>query len=578
MDPVDPRAGSGELAAQIVGDERRHPRRFALGPVTEQRPRQRHVRAVALRVDLRSEEVDDLVSPVRELVDAGRVVAQLPLGADLLEEDREETAELGDLAVAGRHRRVEQPADIALEQVRVGDQGSVHGQRDRQRGDQRRAPRGVQRDQLEPDADILRLVGSWADLGVLLGTPRPGTNEAGRHDLLQEPLDEGPALGGVDNLAEAQQAAEHGAVVTRAPTPELVADRADDPVDRLVVTAVKGAERRLQVPEQHPLQVIHARQVHRVEQVACPVTGGWSRIEQRPDLVCDLVKVVDRAQGGPGLGLLQRPFESGPVAGPERGDAARVVVIEERAPRLVPLLDPQRCSPELDAGAESIPQQGADGRLRARVGDEGRGHRLEIARRPREAHRLGTHRAIQLPDADVDGRVEAVWTRGLEEQGGELEHGVARALAHPERRIEGEQRPERVRECGHRSWWIAALEVEPEVPEHDRAQLRASLGDIGKRMAELPQAGRRPLVGPRPVLTHAQEPLVFGRKLDVVEGPARALQVGAQGLGSDRLDAHEIACSFAFDRGPLHVGRRGRRLSRARGPFFVAPAAARSWA
>ena len=200
-------------------------------------------------------------------------------------------------------------------------------------------------------------------------------------------------------------------MVTRAPAPELVADRADDPVDRLVVMAVKRAERRLQVPEQHLLQVIHARQVHRVEQVAGPITGGWRAVEQRPDLVCDLVKVVDRAQGGPRLGLLQRPFEGEPVAGPECGDAARVVVIEERAPRLVPLLDPQRCSPELDARAESVPQQGADGRLRTRVGHERCGHRLEIARRPRQAHRLGAHRAIQLPQADVDGLVEAVWTR-----------------------------------------------------------------------------------------------------------------------------------------------------------------------
>jgi hypothetical protein len=89
-----------------------------------------HQPVVALGVGLLAQVVDDRIAPVGDLVDPGGDVAQLALGAQLVEEHREVGHDLHDQVEGVGNVRVEQRRDVPLEQIGVADKHTFEVQID----------------------------------------------------------------------------------------------------------------------------------------------------------------------------------------------------------------------------------------------------------------------------------------------------------------------------------------------------------------------------------------------------------------------------------------------------------------
>ena len=106
-----------------------------------------------LHMGLFTQKMDEYILALVDLIELGGNIAQLALGADLVEEDRHQFGELFRQVVDRTNGMVEQVGDVALEQVCVAHAGTGEPQVDDQGREQGRAPLGLLGDQVKPDPD-----------------------------------------------------------------------------------------------------------------------------------------------------------------------------------------------------------------------------------------------------------------------------------------------------------------------------------------------------------------------------------------------------------------------------------------
>ena len=143
-----------------------------------------------LHVRLLAQEVDERILALVDLVEFGGHVAQLALGADLVEEHRHELGELLGQVVDRADGVVEQLGDVALEQVGVAHAGAGQAQIDDQRREQGGAPLGLLLDQAQPDADVGQVGRVGDGLPVLVHAAHVRVLEAEAHRLPEKGLDQ----------------------------------------------------------------------------------------------------------------------------------------------------------------------------------------------------------------------------------------------------------------------------------------------------------------------------------------------------------------------------------------------------
>ena len=164
---------------------------------------------------LLAQEVADGVAPLGDLVEARRDLAQLALGPDHAEVDREQPQQVQDEDVDGPHRPAQQRRDVALEEVGVGDEDAAEPQVDDERGEQRRREQGIDLDDREVGADALEVGG--------VDSHPPFTGEAGefrvlevgRERLVDEDGDEVGVAVGAHLASDAGDQVGHGAAMRR---------------------------------------------------------------------------------------------------------------------------------------------------------------------------------------------------------------------------------------------------------------------------------------------------------------------------------------------------------------------------
>ena len=113
---------------------------------------------VAFGMDLLAEEMHQLVLTARDLVHVGGDVADLALGANLIEIDGEDAGELFHLLIIRRDIGVEDLGDLPLEQVGVAEEDAAQLQVHNQGGEQLLHGELGVLDEFEPHTNILDMI------------------------------------------------------------------------------------------------------------------------------------------------------------------------------------------------------------------------------------------------------------------------------------------------------------------------------------------------------------------------------------------------------------------------------------
>ena len=190
-------------------------------PVLEHGAAEGHETVRRLRVHLLAQEVHEGVAAPADLVGLGGDRAQLALRPDLAEVDREGAQQLLGHEVDGTDVGVQEPRDVTLEEVRVGDVHAAQAQLDVERRRETLVQGGVGLDDVHPAADLGQMVGVDHRLPFICGATDLRILEAPEEDVFDD------VIGGFD-VARLADGHADGLVTLEAHQQELVVAIAEE--------------------------------------------------------------------------------------------------------------------------------------------------------------------------------------------------------------------------------------------------------------------------------------------------------------------------------------------------------------